>query len=107
MRTDQYTISLERCQVSPYGRCGNPQSGTEVGSSNGALTGKYLSNAKSAFFREHDVYALLTSQPVRISVPTSLRIRNSAAPILLGTSMICIAKSESLQSQSIRNKQFD
>jgi hypothetical protein len=70
MRTDEYAILLQGCQVPPHRGGGNSESGTEVGSGNSTLTGKNLSNAKSTLFREHEVYALL------VPVSSSFRCRS-------------------------------
>jgi hypothetical protein len=85
MRTDQYAILLQSRQVSPHRGGGNPQSSAEVGSGNGALTGKDLSNAKSALFCEHNVWLSW--------LPNLARIGGSAAPIVFGMWTICTAKS--------------
>jgi hypothetical protein len=103
MRTDKYAISFQSCQVPPYGRRGNPQSGAEVGRCDSALTGKYLSNAKSALFCEHDVWCAPLPNVMRTGA------NQCADSLPAGTNCIWDAddlhrKSESRESKAIRNK---
>src|SRR5580704_8489520 len=101
MRTDQNAILLQSRQVSPHGCGGDPQSSAKVGSGNGALSGKDLSNAKSTFFCKHECPRF----------PGANRCcqtwRTSGSAIVLRQRTICIEKSAPWSAQSIRNKQLD